>query len=56
MSPSEIEENGLPVLILSLRMSMARLLYRRIYETRFKKSDCRGQFGEDFENVYDGYK
>jgi oxygen-independent coproporphyrinogen-3 oxidase len=33
-------------------MQMAGWLYWRIYETRFRKSDFRKRFGEDFDRVY----
>ena len=37
---------------LTRRMQMAGWLYWRIYETRFRKSDFRKRFGEDFDRVY----
>lgn len=40
---------------LSLKMQMAGWLYWRIYETRFRKSDFRKRFREDFDNVFGKY-
>ena len=50
-----LEEDRLPIglsMELSRRMQMAGWLYWRIYETRFRKSDFRKRFGEDFNRVY----
>lgn len=50
-----LESSRLPIALslkLSKRMQMAGWLYWRIYETRFRKSDFRERFGEDFDRVY----
>jgi oxygen-independent coproporphyrinogen-3 oxidase len=52
------EGGNLPICLsmeLSRRMQMAGWLYWRIYETRFRKSDFRKRFGEDFDRIYGLY-
>jgi coproporphyrinogen III oxidase-like Fe-S oxidoreductase len=52
-------QNGRMPIALSLDLSesmqMAWWLYWRIYETRFKRSDFKKRFGEDFNEVYGKY-
>jgi oxygen-independent coproporphyrinogen-3 oxidase len=52
-------QNGKMPIALSLDLSegmqMAWWLYWRIYETRFKRSDFKKRFGEDFNEVYGKY-
>jgi len=52
-------ENGRMPIALSLDLSesmqMAWWLYWRVYETRFKRSDFKKRFGEEFNTVYGKY-
>jgi oxygen-independent coproporphyrinogen III oxidase len=53
-----LEEGRMPIALsleLSKPMQMAGWLYWRIYETRFKKTDCQRRFYEDFDAVYGRY-
>jgi coproporphyrinogen III oxidase-like Fe-S oxidoreductase len=52
-------QNGRMPIALSLDLSesmqMAWWLYWRVYETRFKRSDFKKRFGEDFNEIYGKY-
>jgi len=52
-------ENGRMPIALSLDLSesmqMAWWFYWRVYETRFKRSDFKQRFGEDFNGIYGKY-
>jgi oxygen-independent coproporphyrinogen-3 oxidase len=53
-----LEGGRMPIALsldLSERMQMTGWLYWRVYETRFRKSDFRERFGQDFDQVYGRY-
>lgn len=53
-----IGEGRIPIALsldLSENMQMAWWFYWRVYETRFKRSDFKGRFGKDFNEVYGKY-
>jgi oxygen-independent coproporphyrinogen-3 oxidase len=55
---SAIENETMPIALslnLSESMQMAWWFYWRVYETRFKRSDFRGRFRREFDEVYGKY-
>lgn len=55
---NRIKDGRMPIALsldLSESMQMAGWLYWRIYETRFKRSDFKKRFGEDFNRIYGKY-
>jgi oxygen-independent coproporphyrinogen-3 oxidase len=53
-----LEDGRMPIALsldLSESMQMAWWLYWRVYETRFKRSDFRNRFAEDFNEIYGKY-